>query len=86
MDVDFGVEVSRPFEPSSEISMARTPAGEVVSAIHRGPYDRMYLAHDGIHAWAAANKLTFAGHSWEIYGDWTDDPLKLETEVLYLLV
>jgi hypothetical protein len=23
--------------------------------------------------------------SWEIYGDWTDDPSKLETTVVYLL-
>jgi len=85
MQVDFGVEVSRPFEPSGEITIARTPAGKVASAIHRGPYDRMRETHEGIHSWAAANKLTFAGQSWEIYGDWTDDSAKLETEIMYLL-
>ena len=32
-----------------------------------------------------ANQMTLAGKSWEIYGDWTDDPAKLETQIEYLL-
>jgi hypothetical protein len=28
---------------------------------------------------------SFAGKSWEIYGDWTDDVTKLETRIEYLL-
>jgi hypothetical protein len=34
---------------------------------------------------STANKMTFAGKSWEIYGDWSDDPAKLETRVEYFL-
>jgi hypothetical protein len=41
--------------------------------------------HDAIHAWATAHQRQFAGQSWEIYGDWSDDPSKLETTVAYLL-
>ena len=62
-----------------------TPAGKVAAALHVGPYARLRETHDAIHAWAAANKMTFAGKSWEIYGDWCDDPAKLETRVEYLL-
>jgi hypothetical protein len=29
---------------------------------------------------------SFAGKSWEIYGDWTDDVTKLETHFEYLSV
>jgi len=36
--------------------------------------DRMKEGHDAIHAWRAANNRAFAGTSWEIYGDWSDDP------------
>jgi effector-binding domain-containing protein len=50
-----------------------------------GPYDRMKEAHDAIHAWRQANNRTFAGNSWEIYGDPSDDPSKLETTIMYLL-
>jgi hypothetical protein len=53
--------------------------------VHIGPYDRMKETHDAIHAWRAANDRTFAGTSWEIYGDPSDDPAKNETTIVYLL-
>jgi len=85
MDVDFGVEVVHPFEPEGEVAPAETPAGEVAVAIHVGPYDRMKDTHDAIHAWRVANNRTFAGKSWEIYGDPSDDPARNETTIMYLL-
>ena len=85
MDVDFGVEVVRAFEPEGEVHPVETPAGEAVVAVHVGPYDRMRETHDAIHAWRAASNRAFAGTSWEIYGDWSDDASKLETTIVYLL-
>lgn len=85
MDIDFGVQVTGPFAGEGEIMLAETPAGEVVTVLHRGPYDQLGGAHDAIHAWRAANQRAFAGSSWEIYSDWSEDPAKLETQVLYLL-
>jgi effector-binding domain-containing protein len=85
MDVDFGVEVTRPFERAGEVFSTETPAGQVAAALHIGPYERLSDTHQGIHAWAATNKIPFAGKSWEIYGDWTEDAAKLETRVEYLL-
>lgn len=85
MDVDFGVEVVRTFEPSGEVVPTETPAGTVAMAVHRGPYDRLRETHDAIHAWRAREGRSFAGMSWEMYGDWSDDPAKLATTVCYLL-
>jgi effector-binding domain-containing protein len=85
MDVDFGVEVTRAFESAGEVYATETPAGMVAVAIHVGPYDRMKETYDAIHAWREANGRAFAGKSWEIYGDWSDDPSKLETTIMYLL-
>lgn len=85
MDVDFGVEVTRSFERSGEVFSTEVPAGKVATVLHVGPYQRMSEAHDAIHAWASANHISFAGKSWEIYGDPTDDPSKLETRIEYLL-
>jgi len=85
MEVDFGVEIVRPFAASGEVHLTETPAGRVATALHVGPYERMGETHEAIHAWAAANHKSFAGKSWEIYGDWTDDPAKLETRIEYLL-
>ena len=85
MNVDFGVEVARSFIPSGEIHEANTPAGEAAIAVHRGPYDQLRATHEAIHQWAKSHDRTFAGWSWEIYGDWSDDPNDLETTVMYLL-
>jgi len=85
MDVDFGVEVTRSFSPSGEVYETSTPAGEVATAVHTGGYDRLHDTHDAIHLWARSQDRTSAGRSWEIYGDWSDDPSKLETTVAYLL-
>jgi effector-binding domain-containing protein len=85
MDVDFGVEVPRAFESAGEVYATETPAGTVAVAAHIGAYDLMKETHDAIHACREANNRAFAGKSWEIYGDWSDDPRKLETTIMYLL-
>src|SRR5436305_246477 len=82
---DFGVEVTRTFEPVGEVYATETPAGEAAVAVHRGPYDRMNEAHDAIGKWMAANRRECAGDSWEIYGDPTPNPADTETTVVYLL-
>ena len=85
MDVKFGVEVARRFTPSGEVHETTTPGGEAALAVHHGPYDQLHVTHAAVHEWAKANRRTFAGFSWEIYGDWSDDASKLETTVVYLL-
>jgi len=85
MTVHFGVEVARDFAAAGEVQAVRTPAGEVATATHVGPYARLRTTHDAVHAWLAAHERTPAGTSWEVYGDWQQDPSKLETTVFYLL-
>jgi hypothetical protein len=85
MDIDFGVQVVRPFEAEGEVISAATPAGEVAMTTHVGSYVGLKGAHDAIHSWRANSGRNFAGYSWEIYGDWTNDETKLETDVVYLL-
>ena len=85
MEVDFGVQVVGAFAGDGEVVSRQTPAGPVASTLHIGPYERLGDAHSAIHSWRAAHGRSFAGISWEIYGDWNDDPAKLEVRVLYLL-
>jgi effector-binding domain-containing protein len=85
MDIDFGVQVGRPFEREGEVECVMTPAGEVARTVHVGPYDQLGDAHNAIHAWCGANNRKIAQASWEIYGDWSDDPATLETTIKYLL-
>ena len=85
MVVDFGVQVIRPFQNAGEVVCTETPAGEVAMTTHIGSYGKLAAAHEAINSWRAATGRAFGACSWEIYGDWTDDEAKLETQVIYLL-
>ncbi len=85
MPIDFGVEVTRRFEPEGEVQCVETPAGEASVLVHRGPYSGLAQAHAALRGWCAANARAIGGYSLEIYGDWSDDPSKLETTIQYLL-
>src|SRR5262245_13129995 len=85
MIVDFGVQVIRPFQGAGEVVCTETPAGEVAMTTHVGSYSRLAAAHDAISSWRATTGCAFGPCSWEIYGDWTADEAKLETQVVYLL-
>jgi len=85
MEIDFGVQVVRSFNDEGEVVCTQTPAGEVAMTTHVGGYDKLGAAHEAMQKWRAANGRVFGGYSWEIYGDWTDDMSKLETQVVYLL-
>ena len=85
MAVDFGVEISRPFEPEDEIVFTQTPAGPVARTVHAGPPEQLAAANAAIEAWCAAHGRPLAGVSWEIYGDPGDDPAAFEIQVFYLL-
>ena len=85
MPIDFGVEVTRRFEPEGEVRCVETPTGEGAVLLHRGAYGGLLRAHAGLHAWCAVNGRTIGAHSLEVYGEWSDDPDKLETTIQYLL-
>jgi effector-binding domain-containing protein len=85
MEVDFGVEVTRAFPTAGNVVATATPAGEVATTVHVGGYDRLNQAHEAIQAWCTREGRTLAGTSWEIYGDWSEDPSKMETTIYYLL-
>jgi effector-binding domain-containing protein len=85
MPIDFGVEVTRRFEPEGEVRCVETPAGEAAAVRHCGAYGGLPKAHAALHAWCAANGRTIGAYSLEIYGDWSDDPRQLETTIQYLL-
>jgi len=83
--IDFGVEVTRRFDPDGAVDCVETPAGEAAVLVHRGAYSGLAQAHETLHRWCAANRRAIGAASLEIYGDWSDDPAKLETTIQYLL-
>jgi effector-binding domain-containing protein len=84
-NVEVGVEVEAPFAATGRVVPSALPGGVVAVTVHRGPYTDLDAAHRAVHDWCAANDRRLAGPRWEIYGDWSENPAELETEVFYLL-
>jgi effector-binding domain-containing protein len=84
--VEVGVEASTPFEPVDGVLTAITPAGPVASTVHTGPYSGLGGAHEAIIRWCREHGRAHRNVWWEVYGDWHEDPARLETEVFYSLM
>jgi effector-binding domain-containing protein len=84
-NVEVGVQVTGPFTPGGRVVPSALPAGQVATAVHRGPYANLDAAHRAVRAWCAAHGHELTGTRWEIYGDWHENPDDLETEISYLL-
>ncbi|HEY4739183.1 MAG TPA: GyrI-like domain-containing protein [Candidatus Acidoferrales bacterium] len=85
MNIDFGVQVARPFEREGDVRCIETPAGEVARTVHIGPYDRLTDAHNALHAWCDRHHRKIGRVSWEVYSGWNNDSALLETKIKYLL-
>jgi effector-binding domain-containing protein len=85
LTIDAGVEVPAGFEPAGDVRSAATPSGEAVTVAYFGDYTRMAPAYAAIEQWCAANGRRTAGVSWEVYGDWDDDPARRRTDIYFQL-
>jgi effector-binding domain-containing protein len=91
-DVEVGVLVSTPFQAEESafqaegsVILSALPAGEVVTATHRGEYSKLGVTHEAVRAYAAAHGRELTGSRWEVYGHAPPDPSEAETEVFWLL-
>lgn len=85
LTVEVGVEVADRFDGIEEVVYSSTPSGEVASTLHVGPYSNLGAAYDALIQWCEENHYLRANMWWEVYGDWEEDPNKLQTEIFYLL-
>ena len=86
MDILTGVRLEQAFPgPVGEVVAAETPGGEVAHAVYFGPYNQMRPAHDAARACAHDAGREITGASWEVYGDWTENPDNLRTDIFWLL-
>ncbi len=87
--VEVGAEVAEPFTGNERVQWSQLPAGRVAMTVHFGPYSGLGEAHAAIRQWCADQERQLSPISWEIYGHWEEswntDPLKIRTEVFYLL-
>ncbi|HLK25120.1 MAG TPA: GyrI-like domain-containing protein [Caulobacteraceae bacterium] len=85
IEIVAGVQTPAPIEPEGSVIAAETPSGRAATAAYFGPYDKMQPAHQAIQRWLAEKGLR-SDVSWEVYGDWEEDPAKLRTDIYYRIV
>jgi len=83
--IEAGVEVFGDFVDVGDVRHSQTPAGPAVTTAHWGEYSEMAGAYAALAQWCAANGRDQSGTSWEVYGDWADDPEQRRTDVYLLL-
>ena len=83
LDMEVGVEVPDGFTPEGEILLIAAPSGEVATATHLGEYSEMKPAYTAIERWFAESRRQPTGVSWEVYGDWSDDPAQRRTDIFF---
>jgi effector-binding domain-containing protein len=83
--MEIGVVVSGPFDASGPVVASVLPAGTTATTVHRGDYDGLSATGAAVIAWCAQHGHERAGPSWELYGDWHEDPAQMETQVHHLL-
>jgi len=83
--IDAGVEVHDGFTARGEVRRVDTPAGEAAAATHFGDYADLAGAYAALEKWCTASGRRPSGTSWEVYGDWEEDPAKRRTDVYFLL-
>lgn len=80
-----GVLDRRPGGADPDVRAVHVPGGRVITAPHFGDYGGMRETYDLLHAEVKAKALRRAPISLEIYGDWSNDPAKVRTDLyLYL--
>jgi effector-binding domain-containing protein len=85
MTIDAGVEVFTDFGDTGDVRRIFTPSGDMATTAHYGEYADMAAAYQAIEQWCTDNGRRPAGVSWEVYGDWDDDPANRRTDIFFLL-
>jgi effector-binding domain-containing protein len=85
MTIEAGVQVFGPFVETSDVHAFATPSGTAISTAHFGEYSECGAAYAALEQWLAVNARRRAATSWEVYGDWSDDPAQRRMDVYFLL-
>lgn len=85
MSMDAGVQVEAPLPGDGTVVPVTTPGGLVATTVHSGPYDKLGDASEALHRFCTEKNHRIIGPTWELYGDWAENPADLRTDVFVLV-
>jgi effector-binding domain-containing protein len=80
-----GVEPDQDIPEDSKMELKKIHLPEYAYWKHIGPYPKLKSAYDAMHTELEKRNIPFYFPFLEIYGHWTADENKLETEILFAL-
>lgn len=80
-----GVLDRHPGGADPDVKVAHIPGGRVITAPHFGDYAKMGDTYDVLHAEVKARGLKRIWMSLEVYGDWSNDPANVRTDLYFYL-
>src|SRR5205085_6392851 len=83
--VEVGGEVAEPFPGAGRVVGSTLPAGRVVTATHRGPWEQLDRGHGAVADYCERHGLRRIGPRWEIYGHATPVSAEQKVEISYLV-
>ena len=83
--VRVGFPVSGWFAETERVKCVQLAPGRAAHAVHVGSYADLHRTYAALNAWCSRQALALTGESWEVYGDPTEDPSKLTTELFLRL-
>ena len=79
--VRVGFPVSEAFPDTELVKCVEFAPGRAAHATHVGPYGNLQATYRILAEWCSHGRVPLSSVSWEIYGDWNDDPSKLKTDL-----
>ena len=85
VEASFGVEVPEGVEAPEGFVIDETPSGKAATFHQYGDYSKLIDTNLTIRQWCKQQDLKVDNISWDLYGDWDEDPTKVRTDVFYHL-
>jgi effector-binding domain-containing protein len=80
-----GVELEQDVPPDTKMELKNINLSQYAYWKHIGPYTKLKDAYSAMHNELEKRGISFYYPFLEIYGHWTNDETKLETEILFSL-
>lgn len=81
-----GVEIDQEAPADISLELKKISLAKYAYWKHIGPYSKLKSAYDAMHTELEKRGVSFYYPFLEIYGHWTNEETKLETEILFSLI